>query len=74
METGRLTRIDKFITRSHIFRVDNHGEEGMDLLLEFGDGRGELSNEGVVEEYEIGEEVMTNEDAGFGRQSFCEAG
>jgi cyclopropane fatty-acyl-phospholipid synthase-like methyltransferase len=38
----------------------------VDLLLEFGNGWGELSNEGMVEEYEIGEEVMTNKNTGFG--------
>lgn len=60
LEAGRLTRVTESFTGGHIFRVDDHWEQGVDLLLELRDGRGEFSNEGVVEEYEVGEKVMTN--------------
>lgn len=46
----------------------------MDLLLEFRDSWGEVSNEGAVEEYKIGEKIMTDEDTGFGCQGFAETG
>lgn len=74
LKTGRLTRVDESFAGGHIFRVDDHGEEGVDLLLEIGDGWGEVPNEGMVEKYEIGEEVMTDKNTGLGRQGFSEAG